>query len=188
VNIPLDGGYPVQRKGELLDDAEIPVIGHQVPPPPDDDALMGDSDDEGQVAKYNSAARLNQIGMIAAQRASGRFDMFGTQPRTFSGYADSGVLVSYEPDPSKSPLNDPKIAAVFFHFVNVTGPSISIYERHSFDANLARLQGQNVQARQHIWACKPTKITEIDTRLTCLQTNFLLWRLATLLSSRPCWL
>lgn len=175
----------MQLESELSDDAEIPVIGRQVPPT-DDDALMGDSDEEGHVAKYNKAIELNQLGMIAAQRASGRFDMFGTQPRTFSGYADSGVLVSYEPDPSKSPLNDPKIAAVFFHFVNVTGPSISIYERHSFDATLASLQGLNVQARQHIWACKLANTTEIDARLTSPQTNSPSWPLATLLSSRLC--
>ncbi|KAK6828625.1 hypothetical protein PG987_011966 [Apiospora arundinis] len=154
VNAPPTGGFQVQSEDEPFDDGEIPVVGHHVPSTPDDDALMGDSDDETHVAKYNSAVRLSQLGLIAAQRASDRFDMFGTQPRTFSGYADSGVLVSYDPDPSKSPLNDPKIAAVFTHFVNVTGPSISIYERHSFDSTLASLPGQNVQARQHIWAYK----------------------------------
>ncbi|KAK8051318.1 hypothetical protein PG993_002703 [Apiospora rasikravindrae] len=153
-NAPVDGGIPVQLEGETSHDAEIPVIGSQVPPIPDDDALMGDSDDEGPIAKHDSAIRLTQLGMIAAQRAGDRFDMLGTQPRTFSGYADAGVLVSYEPDPTNSPLNDRKIAAVFWHFVNVTGPSISIYERHSLDLTLARLHGQNVQARQHIWAYK----------------------------------
>ncbi|KAK7981873.1 hypothetical protein PG996_009559 [Apiospora saccharicola] len=153
--VPLHGGIPVKMESEASPDAEIPVIGSQVPPVPDDDALMGDSDEEGPLNKYHSARKLNQLGLIAAQQASNRFDVFGTQPRTFSGYADAGVLVSYEPDPSTSPLNDPNIAAVFWHFVNVTGPSISIYERHAFDHSLAAsLQGQNVQARQHIWAYK----------------------------------
>ncbi|KAK8042677.1 C6 finger domain-containing protein [Apiospora phragmitis] len=149
---PLDGRIPVQLESEASHDDQLPVIGSQVLPISDDDALMGDSDDEGPIGKHDSTTRLNQLGMIAAQRASDRFDMFGTQPRTFSGYADAGVLVSYEPDPANSPLNDPKIAAVFWHFVNVTGPSISIYERHSFDTTLASFQGHNVQARQHIWA------------------------------------
>ncbi|KAK7956859.1 C6 finger domain-containing protein [Apiospora aurea] len=152
-NASLDGSIPVQLEREASDDTVIPAVGSQVSPVPDDDALMGDSDDEGPIDRHDSAMRLNQLGMVAAQRASGRFDILGTQPRTFSGYADAGVLVSYEPDPAHSPLNDRKIAAVFWHFVNVTGPSISIYERHSFDATLAR-QGQNVQARQHIWAFK----------------------------------
>ena len=151
----------MKLESEASHDAEIPVIGCQSPPVPDDDALMEDSDEEGSIKRHDSARKLKQLGLIAAQRASNRFDVFGTQPRTFSGYADAGVLVSYEPDPSTSPLNDPNIAAVFWHFVNVTGPSISIYERHSIDLSLATLPGQNVQTRQHIWACKLTRIYEV---------------------------
>lgn len=161
-DVPLHGGILVKLESEASHDAEIPVIGNQVPPVLDDDALMGDSDEEGSITRHDSARRLNQLGLIAAQRAGNRFDMFGTQPRTFSGYADAGVLVSYEPDPSTSPLNDPNIAAVFWHFVNVTGPSISIYERHSFEPSLASLPGQNGQARQHVWACKLIRISEVD--------------------------
>ncbi|KAK7927949.1 hypothetical protein PG985_004947 [Apiospora marii] len=152
--VPLHGGIPVKLECEASHDAEIPVIGSQVPLVPDDDALMGDSDEEGPISRHDSARKLKQLGLIAAKRASNRFDMFGTKPRTFSGYADAGVLVSYEPDPSTSPLNDPNVAAVFWHFVNVTGPSISIYERHSIDLSLANIPGQNVQTRQHIWAYK----------------------------------
>ncbi|KAI0888823.1 uncharacterized protein GGS22DRAFT_152449 [Annulohypoxylon maeteangense] len=48
-------------------------------------------------------------------------------------------------------LNDKQIAAVFWHFINVTGPSISLYERHPFDPT-PLFQGTSIpKARQHIW-------------------------------------
>jgi len=51
-------------------------------------------------------------------------------------------------------LNDPHTAAIFWYFVNMTGPSMSLYERHPFDPS-PMFQGAPVpKARRHIWTCK----------------------------------
>ncbi|ETS83308.1 hypothetical protein PFICI_05184 [Pestalotiopsis fici W106-1] len=106
---------------------------------------MEDSDDEDMIVQ----TRQIQLNSIVSQRLNDRYDSSGFQPRTFAVHAEH-VLATYEPSPANSPLNDKQIAAVFWHFVNVTGPAISMYERYPFDGT-TYLQGSPVKTRQHIW-------------------------------------
>ncbi|KKA27351.1 hypothetical protein TD95_003202, partial [Thielaviopsis punctulata] len=76
---------------------------------------------------------------------------YSTQLRTFSRYADdTNVLKNYTPSMKSSPLNDPNTAAVFWHFVNITGVSMSLYERHPFDHSRFAAEFEAIdEARQH---------------------------------------
>lgn len=125
---------------------------------PDDDASMVASDDEEEDSD-DEAQHLesNDLGVIVAKRLQNRpIDAFGTQMRTFSNFADANVLATYVPSSINSPLNDAQTASVFWYFVNVTGPSMSLFERRPVDPTPI-FQGQPVpRSRQHIWTCKFT--------------------------------
>lgn len=66
------------------------------------------------------------------------------------------MLATYVPSPQSSPLSDPMTARIFCHFVSVTGPCISMFERHPANPALI-FQGQPVPAsQQHMWTCEYT--------------------------------
>ncbi|KAI0161666.1 hypothetical protein GGR52DRAFT_133325 [Hypoxylon sp. FL1284] len=131
-------GEPAQAAGPGLEEWE-----NDFP----EDASMCESDDVS-INERRASLDFRELGVAAFQ---GPYDMFGTETRTFSSFAPESFLVTYEPSPVNSPLNDRKIAAVFWHFVNVTGPSISLYERHPHDPTPI-FAGQPIpKARQHIW-------------------------------------
>ncbi|KAI1775232.1 hypothetical protein F4818DRAFT_43188 [Hypoxylon cercidicola] len=113
-----------------------------------DDESMAESDDVA-INEQHGSSEFNEV--VAFQRPDQSFDMFGTETRTFSAFAPESFLATYEPSASNSPLNDSQIAAVFWHFVNVTGPSISLYERHPFDPTPIFVGQPIPKARQHIW-------------------------------------
>lgn len=123
------------------------------------DTDMAESDDE-ELSPQGAQSELN---LIVSQRLNDRFNSFGTQPRTFAIHADR-VMATYEPSPANSPLNDKQIAEVFWHFVNVTGPTISMYERHPFDGT-TYFQGPQMKGRQHIWTCRCESKATIDLTL-----------------------
>lgn len=59
-----------------------------------------------------------------------------SRQRTFRTFLDdSYVLATYRPSPTTSPLTDEKCCQIFCHFVAVTGPCISIFERQAPMAN-----------------------------------------------------
>ncbi|ERT00892.1 hypothetical protein HMPREF1624_02126 [Sporothrix schenckii ATCC 58251] len=120
---------------------------------PDDDASMAASEDEeGESEDEAQHLESNDLGAIVARRLHNRPpDAFGTQMRTFSNFADANVLATYIPSSINSPLNDAQTASVFWYFVNVTGPSMSLFERRPVDPTPI-FQGQPVpRSRQHIW-------------------------------------
>ncbi|KAJ2991163.1 hypothetical protein NUW58_g2623 [Xylaria curta] len=116
----------------------------------DDDASMGESGDEFLPARLDSQFNLDGGGVVTSQRLDHQYHMFGTHTRTFSTIGAETVLATYDPSPANSPLTDKHIAAVFWHFMNVTGPSMSLYERHPLDpSNIFR--GQTPKSKQHGW-------------------------------------
>ncbi|CAJ2513783.1 Uu.00g019020.m01.CDS01 [Anthostomella pinea] len=135
---------------EPLTNAVEPQLEDWEYPDFDDDASMADSDDEPTLIRRDSQLSLNELGLVMSQRIDLPYHMHGTHTRTFSAFHED-VLASYDPSPANSPLNDKQIAAVFWHFVNVTGPSVSLYERHPLDPTHI-FHGQPIpKSRQHIW-------------------------------------
>lgn len=115
----------------------------------EDDASMGDSDDEDEGAEREDSYRT-----LIQSHMDGPLEGVGTTMRTFTSFAHVDVLTSYIPNAVNSPLNDSKTASLFWHFVNVTGPSMSLYERHPFDHNDRPLAGNpSTAANQNIWTC-----------------------------------
>ncbi|KAI0413591.1 hypothetical protein F5X98DRAFT_366449 [Xylaria grammica] len=134
----------------------------------DDDASMGESDDEFLSAQREPQSSLDGPGVVTSQRLDHQYHMLGTHTRTFSTIGAETVLATYDPSPVNSPLTDKHIAAVFWHFINVTGPSMSIYERHPLDpANI--FQGQIPKSKQHGWTCNHPALLQAMLALGSLQ-------------------
>lgn len=94
------------------------------------------------------------IGSTAIGRLHGSLDLYGTAVRSFQAMADDNVLANYTPSPSDNPLNDPKVAAIFWYFLHVTGPALNMYERNRPDPSRL-FSGQSVhRSDQHIWTCE----------------------------------
>jgi len=123
----------------------------------DDEASLGESEDEDEGIADDDLAHIksNDLGIQVAQRVIGQAEYYDVRVRTFSGFVDANsVLDTYTPSSISSPLNDTQTASVFWYFVNVTGPSLSLYERHPFDPS-SMFQGQPVpKSRRHIWTCE----------------------------------
>lgn len=73
------------------------------------------------------------------------------QLRTFSAHLNEpNILASYRPTFGSSPLNNPRTAKIFAHFVHSVGPSISVFERHPVE--IPTVLGTNIPAsRQGLW-------------------------------------
>ncbi|KAI1258387.1 hypothetical protein F5Y18DRAFT_356890 [Xylariaceae sp. FL1019] len=117
----------------------------------DDDESMADSDEELSQSRRDSHSSLNELGVVASQKFGHQYHMLGTHTRTFSTHGAETVLATYDPSPGNSPLTDKHIAAVFWHFINVTGPSMSLYERYPLDTSNI-FQGPGTRSKQHTWS------------------------------------
>lgn len=95
----------------------------------------------------------NDLGVVVALQA--RQDTRNLAIRTITAFIDRpDMLATYVPSPQASPLQDPMSARIFCHFINVTGPTISMFERHPANPSLI-FQGRPIpRSMQHIWTCK----------------------------------
>ncbi|KAI0478787.1 hypothetical protein GGR56DRAFT_689771 [Xylariaceae sp. FL0804] len=115
-----------------------------------DNRSTAESEDESNLVQQGSQLSLEEMGVIARRMDQSHL-LFGTHTRISSVYGADNLLTTYDPSPFNSPVNDKQIAAVFWHFINVTGPSMSLFERHPVDPEPI-FQGQPVpRSRQHIW-------------------------------------
>ncbi|KAM0344194.1 hypothetical protein ACHAPU_007720 [Fusarium lateritium] len=92
---------------------------------PEDDASMGESDDDTQDPRQVLGPVMKQF--------NGTWDTNGTRVRTFSTFAQCNILSDYTASARITELKDPAMLQIFMHFIQVTGPSMSLYERHPFD-------------------------------------------------------
>ncbi|KAF4979947.1 hypothetical protein FZEAL_3958 [Fusarium zealandicum] len=92
---------------------------------PEDDASMGESDDETRDPREVLGPVMKQF--------NGSWDLNGTRVRAFSAFAQCNILSDYTASAQITELKDPRMLAIFMHFIQVTGPSMSLYERHPFD-------------------------------------------------------
>jgi hypothetical protein len=103
-----------------------------------------DSDDE--MGDQSQAEGFNQLSLIMT--SANRDER---QLRSFTTYLNEpNVLASYRPTLGSSPLNNPKTARIFAHFIHSTGPSLSIFERHPTDSSIV-LGASIPAAQQGLW-------------------------------------
>ncbi|KAB8303416.1 hypothetical protein EYC80_004843 [Monilinia laxa] len=114
----------------------------------DDEMSLGDYDLE-----YDTFSGPNTdygVGAVIALQA--RQNAQDQSLRSFTSWIDrADMLSAYNPSLRSSPLNDSMTARIFCHFINVTGPSISMFERNPANPSLI-FQGRSVpSSQQHIW-------------------------------------
>lgn len=122
----------------------------------DEDVEMGETNESGvwQEAAHDDHLKNNDLGFVVALQANQ--DSHGVSLRSFTSFIDRpDMLATYVPSSQSTPLRDPMTARIFCHFVNVTGPCISMFERHPANPSLI-FQGEPVpKTQQHMWTCKP---------------------------------
>lgn len=127
----------------------------------DDESVASDSGDEHE--KHEDEEKLSINGMVdpkpenpgplVASNLNMPMDLYGTQVRSFHSLMDDNALVGYNPSLADTPLNDPKVALVFWYFVTVTAPALSAYERNRIDPSRI-FSGEPIpKSHQHIWSC-----------------------------------
>jgi hypothetical protein len=122
----------------------------------DDDTTMEEEEERSgtwQEDVQDGHLRNNDLGIVVALQA--RQDNQDLSLRSFTSFIDRpDMLATYVPSSQSTPLRDPMTARIFCHFVNVTGPSMSLFERHPANPSLM-FQGAPVpKSQQNIWACK----------------------------------
>jgi hypothetical protein len=71
--------------------------------------------------------------------------------RRYDTFIYDGILTDYKPEAVASPLRNPATARVFAHFISVTGPSLSIYERHPLNTSVLFTPGEIPFSQQGLW-------------------------------------
>lgn len=139
--------------GDAMLHLQQPLVANEGYWQSDDEASIGESDDDAVPDSHLAHLESNDLGIQVARRLEPHHDVYGVHIRSFAGFGNDNTLETYTPSSASSPLNDPQTAAVFWYFVNVTGQSMSLYERHPFDPT-PMFSGQPVpKQRQHIWTC-----------------------------------
>lgn len=89
---------------------------------------------------------FNQLSLIMA--SANRDER---QLRSFTTHLNEpNMLASYRPTFGSSPLNNPKAARIFAHFLHSTGPGLSIFERQPADSSIV-LGAPVPTAQQGLW-------------------------------------
>ncbi|KAF1939957.1 hypothetical protein EJ02DRAFT_407413 [Clathrospora elynae] len=70
--------------------------------------------------------------------------------RRYDAFLYDGLLSRYRPEYAASPLRNPKTARVFAHYIHVTGPTLSTYDRNTRNPTLI-FEGTTPPAQQALW-------------------------------------
>jgi hypothetical protein len=138
-----------------------PFAGQQISPEVERDDPYEVSDEDIAMGEYqwqdvlqDDHLKSNDLGIVVALQAGQ--DSQGLGLRSYTSFIDRpDMLATYMPSSQATPMSDRTTAMIFCHFVNVTGPSMSIFERHPSNPSLI-FQGTPVpRSQQHIWSCMP---------------------------------
>lgn len=140
---------------------ESDLIGLPIPQPKPTDEIYDDDQwdvsDEDTVFDLNfepssdsyEHLEKNDIGIVVALQARRE------EAPSFTSFLDrSGILDTYIPSPSSSPLKDSITAQIFCHFVNAVAATLSMYERNPANSSLVFQAHPIPKSQQHIWTCK----------------------------------
>ncbi|PYI08212.1 hypothetical protein BO78DRAFT_77524 [Aspergillus sclerotiicarbonarius CBS 121057] len=110
----------------------------------DDDYYDVESDEE-----FHEQTLVQDYNQLSLIMASANRDQ--QQLRSFITYLNEpNILTSYSPTFGSSPLNNPKTARIFLHFIHSTGPILSVFERHPIDPS-TMLGAPVPLAQQGLW-------------------------------------
>ncbi|KAH8691420.1 hypothetical protein BGW36DRAFT_431968 [Talaromyces proteolyticus] len=144
--------YPFQEGTSSWDAGEEAPGYYTVPPTFSQAALYEDEDEyydvdsDDEMHEVTEAEGFNQMNLIMA---SAKQD--DTAMRSYNTFLNEpDILASYQPSMGSSPLNNPKTARIWVHFIHATGPSLSIWERHSINSS-ALFNGPVPLSQQGVW-------------------------------------
>lgn len=150
---PMDFTLPVYHRQEPQQDLfEIPsnFLQNAAVERVDDDYYDVQSDEEGDtsamVPRYQIPYRsFSQI--VAANNIV----VHDPRRRRYDTFIHPGILDHYKPDEVANPLGNEATARLFLHFIAVTGPSLSIYERQVRNTSMLFTEGQIPFSQQGLW-------------------------------------
>jgi Fungal specific transcription factor domain len=130
----------------------------------DDDDDYIDIEVDEDMEEQTQAEGFNQLSLIVASAAQDE-----NQLRSFTDFLnESNVLAFYRPSIGSTPLNNPKTAKIWLHFIHATGPSLSIWERHPINSSVL-FGGPVPPAQQGLWTyTMPLKALEYPELLQAL--------------------
>ena len=111
----------------------------------DEEASMPDSDDGELPSKTLMAPVVRNIRNPASRHAG---------VRKFVSFNRNDVVGEYMDSPYATDLKDGAKRRLFEHFIRITGPSISLYERHSCDSPERISNGTVPGGNSNIWSCE----------------------------------
>lgn len=117
----------------------------------DDDYYDVQSDEEmldGQEDKDEESMVLSRdFSLIRRLHSENTNDL---DIRRYDAFIYEGILSHYRTEQVANPLKNPKTARVFAHFIHVTGPSLSIYERNPRNPT-SLYEGPIPPSQQSLW-------------------------------------
>ncbi len=117
-------------------------VGHHVSHYDDEDDDAMSISDDGLIEAANSRGLQTLTKTWNGARADAR---------KYDSFAQCGALFSYMDSPANSELRNQGEITVFSYFLNITSPTISMYERHPCDP----VEKQEFHSKGHnLWACK----------------------------------
>jgi hypothetical protein len=112
----------------------------------DDEASLPDSDDDLPDIRSNLLPIKNMV--------SERWTLNATDAGIFSAFARNDDVLAYMETPYSSEFWASGLNTVFMHFINVTGPGISIFEGNISCASERVRGGNTAGSGQSLWSCK----------------------------------
>ncbi|KAL1969884.1 hypothetical protein VTN77DRAFT_7393 [Rasamsonia byssochlamydoides] len=109
-----------------------------------DDYYDVESDEETEETAQEEG--YNQLSLIMA--SANQDDLMIRSYTTFLN--EPNILATYHPSMGSSPLNNPKTARIWVHFIHATGPSLSIWERHPINSSVL-FSGPVPTSQQGLW-------------------------------------
>lgn len=118
----------------------------------DDDYYDVGSDEEMEGDAFaNEQQSLLQQHALSRILAANQISSQPLQSRRYDTFIYSGILDHYRPELVANPLKNPATARVFAHFIAVTGPSLSIFERHPRNTSVLFTEGSIPLSQQGLW-------------------------------------
>ncbi|KAM0712054.1 hypothetical protein Q7P37_011148 [Cladosporium fusiforme] len=129
---------------QWLADAAVEVL--------DDDYYDVDSDEDMDIdkplVKAQDLGRQRTLNKVLMRQ---HFDVQSMQIRRYDTFLEDGMLERYKVEYHANPLRNPATARVFAHFISVTGPSLSVYERHPVNSSVLFTEGSVPFSQQGLW-------------------------------------
>lgn len=118
----------------------------------DDDYFDVQSEDEMEIENVALAMRdYNRHHKLSGMLNSNHINIPELQMRRYDTFIYEGMLDYYRVEEHANPLRNPATARVFAHFIAVTGPSLSIFERHPRNTSVLFTEGHIPTSQQGLW-------------------------------------